>query len=48
MMTSSVISEPRQNVLVRFDVFEVDMRSGELRKDGAKLKLQELPFRLLT
>jgi DNA-binding winged helix-turn-helix (wHTH) protein/tetratricopeptide (TPR) repeat protein len=43
-----VIPEPRQNELVRFGAFEADLSSGELRKDGAKLKLQELPFRLLV
>ena len=30
--------------LVRFGVFEVDLRSGELRKAGAKLKLSGQPF----
>ncbi len=32
----------------RFGVFEVDLRSGELRKSGARLKLQEQPFQVLT
>lgn len=32
---------------VRFDVFEVDPRTGELRKNGRKLKLQEQPFQIL-
>jgi DNA-binding winged helix-turn-helix (wHTH) protein len=31
----------------RFGVFEVDARSGELRKSGSKVKLQEKPFQLL-
>ena len=34
--------------LVRFANFEVDLRAGEVRKDGSKLRLQEQPFRLLT
>jgi len=34
--------------LVRFANFEVDLRSGELRKDGSKVRLQEQPFLLLT
>src|SRR5258708_20276679 len=34
--------------LVRFGVFEVDLRAGELRKDGAKLKLTGQPFQVLT
>lgn len=33
---------------VRFGVFEVDLRSGELRKQGAKIKLQEKPFQILA
>ena len=34
--------------VVRFGVFEVDLNAGELRKDGAKIKLQERPFEILT
>ena len=34
--------------LVRFGVFEVDLRSGELRKAGAKLKLSGQPFQVLA
>ena len=34
-------------VTVRFGVFEADLRSGELRKNGSKIKVQELPFRAL-
>lgn len=33
---------------VRFGVFELDIRSGELRKSGAKIKLQEQPLRVLA
>ena len=29
---------------IRFAVFEVDPRAGELRKQGGKIKLQEQPF----
>ncbi len=32
----------------RFGVFEADARSGELRKNGSKLKLQEQPFQVLV
>ena len=32
----------------RFGVFEVDLRAGEIRKNGVKIKLQEQPFRVLT
>src|SRR5579864_8560059 len=32
---------------VRFGVFEVDLRAGELRKKGIRIKLQGQPFLLL-
>jgi len=34
--------------LIRFGVFEADFRAGELRRNGVKVRLQELPFRALT
>lgn len=34
--------------IVRFGVFEVDLRAGELRKHGLRIKLQEQPFRVLA
>jgi DNA-binding winged helix-turn-helix (wHTH) protein len=42
-MPTSVPSKP----VVRFGVFEADLRSGELRKGGVKVKIQELPFQAL-
>jgi len=30
--------------IVRFGVFELDLRIGELRKQGLKIRLQEQPF----
>src|SRR4029453_16975799 len=33
---------------VRFGTFEVDLESGELRRSGVRLKLQEQPFQLLA
>src|SRR5271166_4256365 len=35
------------NRTVRFGVFEVDLRSGELRKSGSRIKLQDQPFKVL-
>src|SRR5689334_14210697 len=32
----------------RFRDFEADLRSGELRKNGSKIKLQEQPFQILA
>src|SRR5262245_60322114 len=34
--------------VIRFGVFEVDLQAGELRKSGAKIKLQEQPFQILA
>jgi Tol biopolymer transport system component/DNA-binding winged helix-turn-helix (wHTH) protein len=32
---------------IRFGIFEIDTRAGELRRNGVKLKLQEQPFQVL-
>jgi TolB-like protein/DNA-binding winged helix-turn-helix (wHTH) protein len=40
------VHTPSQGI-VRFDSFEVNLRAGELRKQGAKVKLQEQPFQIL-
>jgi len=42
----SVSSTPQ--TVVRFGVFEADLRAGELRKNGRKIKIQDLPFRALN
>ena len=34
--------------IVRFGVYEVDLASGELRKQGIRLRLQEQPFQVLS
>jgi Tol biopolymer transport system component/DNA-binding winged helix-turn-helix (wHTH) protein len=33
---------------VRFGIFELDLRAGELRRNGSKIRLQEQPFQVLT
>src|SRR5438034_6867096 len=33
---------------LRFGVFELDLRAGELRKHGLRLRLQEQPFQVLA
>jgi DNA-binding winged helix-turn-helix (wHTH) protein len=38
-------SSPRT---IRFGVFELDLKAGELRKQGVKIKLQEQPFQILV
>src|SRR6266446_2574893 len=40
--------EVRSRSILRFGVFEVDVSSGELRKQGVRIKLQEQPFHVLT
>src|ERR1700731_319497 len=32
----------------RFSAFEADLRAGELRKNGVKVKLQDQPFQILA
>src|SRR6266566_2809417 len=39
-------SSPRPQ-RIAFDNFEVDIRSGELRKNGSRIRLQAQPFQLL-
>jgi DNA-binding winged helix-turn-helix (wHTH) protein len=41
-------SPGRSSGIARFDVFEVDLRAGELYKAGRKIKLQVLPFQALV
>src|SRR6516165_9337480 len=39
--------EHKADSTMRFGVFEVDLRSGELRKAGMRIRLQEQPFKVL-
>jgi DNA-binding winged helix-turn-helix (wHTH) protein/Tfp pilus assembly protein PilF len=41
-------SAQANSALVRFGVFEADLRASELRRNGVKVRLQDLPFRALT
>jgi len=38
----------QRNDVVRFGVFEVDLRAGELFKQGHKIRIQQQPFRILA
>lgn len=40
--------ETRSSAIFRFATFEVDVRAGELRKQGKRIKLQEHPFQVLA
>jgi DNA-binding winged helix-turn-helix (wHTH) protein len=39
---------PGEWTVVRFGIFEVDLRNGELRKGGVLVKLQQQPFKVLA
>src|SRR5271167_1406364 len=39
---------PEDLATLRFDVFTLDLRAGELYMSGHKIKLQEQPFRILA
>ena len=40
--------ETQSPAVLRFGTFEVDVRTGEVRKQGMRIKLQEQPFHVLT
>jgi eukaryotic-like serine/threonine-protein kinase len=40
--------ESRTPLILRFGTFDVDVRAGEVRKQGKRIKLQEQPFHVLT
>jgi TolB-like protein/DNA-binding winged helix-turn-helix (wHTH) protein/Flp pilus assembly protein TadD len=39
---------PPANTLLRFGAFEADVQTGELRKQGKRVRLQDQPFQLLV
>jgi DNA-binding winged helix-turn-helix (wHTH) protein len=42
------MDEPTPNrQVVRFGVFELDLKAGDLRRSGVRIKLQEQPFQIL-
>jgi DNA-binding winged helix-turn-helix (wHTH) protein/Tfp pilus assembly protein PilF len=42
----TVSNDPQ--TVVRFGIFEADLRAGDLRKKGIRIKIQDLPFRALN
>ena len=40
--------QKRPTEILRFGIFEVDLRAGELRKQGKRIKLQDQPFQVLA
>jgi eukaryotic-like serine/threonine-protein kinase len=43
-----MVLKTQSPVVLHFGTFEVDLRAGELRKQGVRVKLQEQPFRVLS
>src|SRR5882672_6395934 len=43
-----VVPERPTRAVIRFGVFEVDLRAGELFKQGVKIRIQQQPFRILA
>jgi len=43
-----VTTSPRLPSVVRFGAYEADLLSGELRKSGIRLKIQDRPFQILA
>ena len=51
LSTEVHLSVPEDHQLrgrLRFGVFELDLRAGELRKNGLRVRLQEQPFQVLA
>jgi Tol biopolymer transport system component/DNA-binding winged helix-turn-helix (wHTH) protein len=46
--STSMDSSKRSQPLIAFGPYEADLHSGELRKDGSRIKIQDLPLRLMS
>ena len=44
----STVPDSQFSAILRFDVFEIDLPAGELRKEGRRIKVQEQPFHVLS
>jgi Tol biopolymer transport system component/DNA-binding winged helix-turn-helix (wHTH) protein len=42
------VPQHETNGVIRFGVFEADLRAGELRRNGSRIRLQERPFQVLA
>jgi DNA-binding winged helix-turn-helix (wHTH) protein/Tol biopolymer transport system component len=42
------MSGDARNGVIRFGIFEVELRAGQLRRSGVKVRLQEQPFQVLS
>lgn len=41
-------ADPRSSGRRTFGIFDLDLRTGELRKRGARVRLQQQPFQVLA
>jgi DNA-binding winged helix-turn-helix (wHTH) protein len=48
MLDSEGVHQSSQSSVIRFAEYEADLRSGELRRQGHRLRLQEKPFQVLA
>src|SRR5262249_31344410 len=46
--SSALNPDTTQRKVVKFGLFELDLRTGELRKSGMRIKLQQQPLQILT
>ena len=46
-MPDSPVNPGTNQDVIRFGLFELNARAGELRKSGIRIKLQEQPFQIL-
>jgi DNA-binding winged helix-turn-helix (wHTH) protein len=44
----TLVSGENSSRIVRFGVFEVDLKAGELRRSGLKVRVQEQPLQVLA
>ena len=42
------MANAKESQIIRFGLFEVDLRAGELRKNGVKIRLQQQPFQIVA
>src|SRR5579862_2859960 len=48
LVESSGLSNNGESGTVCFGIFELDLRTGELRRNGSRVKLQDQPFQVLA
>jgi DNA-binding winged helix-turn-helix (wHTH) protein/Tol biopolymer transport system component len=47
-VTGETLAPVNGSSTIRFSVFELDLKAGELRGNGSKIRLQEQPFKILV